>query len=190
MKIKFGKRKRFCEIGKREYDFDYEKEKRFYSYLCFQKTKKKKFESDLQKLNKGRKGNEQYTFESYTNWKKYIVEKYKSDKYSLETLIDFSAYLNWGSIRLHPGREGWSILSAAYVTLLFTEISKLLIPSCEINSITWVLIMLIILIPLVYIVTLNVLSPIYDNNIVENMYIDYKKVIDELIEERKQKNSR
>lgn len=70
------------------------------------------------------------------------------------------------------------------------KISELFIPQCETNSIAWVLIMLIIIIPLVYIVTLNVLSPIYDNNIVENMYIDYKKVIDELIEERKQKNNR
>ena len=66
----------YLNKGKIEYNFDFQKEKLFYSQLCFQKLNKKdriKYQRYLKSVNEGKNKKEKYEFNNYLNWRKYIM---------------------------------------------------------------------------------------------------------------------
>lgn len=166
-------------VGKKNYEFDYDLEKSIYEYLCCSGIKKKK----LQKMS------ENIKFESYRGWKQYIKGKFK--KYPNEKLEEFSRYLNQRMRNVKPRREYWSLVLPVILSMMITELPKMI---ADIQKIDFsdapdavvgfvIIISLSLLIPFVIII-LKMLNNMWDDNNDENFLIDYKEIIDNMLEER------
>lgn len=170
-------RKSFQNVGNLKYDFEYQFEKNVYSNLCLRRVRKK----ELKKMD------EKFKFTTYFEWKRYIWNKYED--YDKELLVEFSRYLNQGIRNVQPGREYLSFFVPVILTVYFSEMLKKIIEVNDILSkaliLSKVLLMpiavLLLFGPLFYIIW-STLSPLWDNNVEENLYKDYKEIIDEMIE--------
>ncbi len=165
------------EIGKRWYDFDYKLERVIYCYLCCCKIRVKHFARDLRKLDEGLK------FESYQEWKQYVCNKYQN--YRTEELSEFSRYLNQRIRNEKPINEGANILLTAMITLIFTEIFQVSISTYRESSkkIVWFVFVILLVLYVVYEIVKSLLT-LFDNNVEKNFFVDYKEIIDEMIEGR------
>lgn len=165
--------KSFKEIGKRWYDFDFELERTIYCYLCCGREKKRKI----------RKLDEKLKFESYQQWKKHIWDKY--ERFDKDRLCEFSRYLNQRIRNIRPNHEYWNIMATALLTLVITKIVDIFLNSQmnfkDIPAIVGVLLLpVLVVLPLV-IIMYQTFSPMFDTNIDENLFRDYKEVIDEIV---------
>lgn len=194
----------YQNIGKMEYDFDFQKEKLFYSNLCFQKMKKKsrtQYQKNLKELNENKGEKDKYTLITYSDWKRYILNKYDSKEYSKDKLINFSAYLNIGCRNWGTSYEWKNILSSVTITVVFTALlgfakmeeieklnilisqlgEKIYIRALILEAVVLVLFIIVIATFILWIMTRST----YNDKLIQNMYEDYKKIIDELIENKK-----
>lgn len=169
----------FNNVGRIKYNFSFQKEKNIYCNVCMRRMKRKRIKNLEEELK----------FCTYSEWKKYICYKYRD--YDKETLEDFSRYLNQGIRNVQPGREYLNLFIPVILTLIVTEtlngmlkISEAIEALSIVAGIIVLLIVLVILfIPIIYFIW-TTLIPICDNNIEESMFIDYKEIIDEIIESR------
>ena len=173
-------------IGKDNFEFDYEKEKNKYCYLWGIKTYKK----GIRKLADNEK------FEYYSEWSQYIIGKYNG--YSLEMLNEFSRYLGQRVKNLKPYIEAWNIMIPIMITLLITVIFNLLVDitttepetkiALTVSSFFCLVIGFVIIFVIVFVIyfklLLDVTTPLWDNNTEENLLTDYKEVIDNLIKDK------
>ena len=199
----------YLNKGKIEYDFDFQKEKLFYSHLCFEKMKKKscvQYQKNLKELNENKDEKDKYTFETYLDWKRYILKKYNSEEYSKEKLINFSAYLNLGCMSWGVSYEWKNIFFSAGIASIFTilygisgakefgEINKMLATFPMKIYILGLLIEGVIVGAIFFLVTILLIwkmtSHSHHDKLIQNMYLDYKKIIDELIEKKKKRKHR
>lgn len=165
----------FEEIGKRWYEFDFELEKGIYCYLCCYRIKRK----ELRNLN------DDLMFETYQKWKQYVYNKYSN--YSREQLMEFSRYLNYEIRNERPFRKYWDIMLPITISLVFTKIFDiglaLYVESVENPSMLNILLLLCLeVIGVIFLI--NIFRPLFDDNIKENLFIDYKEIVDEIIEEK------
>ncbi len=169
----------FRGVGKSRYKFEFNLEKNIYSNLCLCRIKKKELKKIENKLK----------FTTYSEWKHYIYNKYKD--YDKEFLSEFSRYLNQGIRNIQPGREYLNLAIPIILTIVFTEFIERIL---EINNILseFPLLICVIMIPILLIILFvpffyfiwNTLSPVWDNNIEENLFKDYKEIIDEILKEK------
>lgn len=170
--------KNFKNLGKSRYNFEFELEKIIYSNLCLLRVKKKELKKIVNMLE----------FNTYFEWKQYIFNKYKN--YDKEYLLEFSRYLNQGIRNIQPGREYLDMFIPFILTFSITELLRQLFEINNIlsdisgkSSVICLLILIFWLTSFFYIIW-STLMPIWNNNIEENMFIDYKEIIDELIEQK------
>lgn len=181
-----GKRKKrtFENVGKRWYDFDFQLERAIYCYLCCKRMKRK----NLRKLDENLK------FDSYHQWKQYICNKYKT--FDKERLIEFSRYLNLGLRNIKPNKEYVNLIIQCFVPVALSIIAdKFLDLNFESSGISFIsfLIVRIVLIGFwvmsIFDIIITTFTPIIENNIDLNMYIDYKEIIDGIVNEMEQRRT-
>lgn len=167
------------ERGKRWYDFDFQLEKAIYDYLCCERVKKKM----LRKLDEDQK------FESYQQWKQYVLDKYQ--KLSAAKLTEFSRFLNQEIRDLKPSHEYWSIMGSALMAVIFTNVIDVALRTeVDFKGIpAWGIPIIIILIEIVIVLLVlfcivQAMSPIFDNSASEGLLRDYKEIIDGIISEK------
>lgn len=167
------------ERGKRWYNFDFQFEKAIYDYLCCKRVKKKM----LRKLDENLK------FESYQQWKQYVVNKYQ--KLSVAKLTEFSRFLNQEIRDLKPSHEYWSIMGSALMAVIFTNIIDVAVRAeVDFNGIpAWAIFIIIVFIEIVIVLLVlfcivQTMGPIFDNSASEGLLRDYKEIIDGIISER------
>lgn len=165
------------EIGKRWHDFNFKSEKTIYLYLCCKHIKRK----ELRNLNDDMK------FKEYRQWKDYICDKYQNC--SKDKLIEFSRYLNLKISDIKPSHEYWTIMSTAFLSMLFTTVINgvMGIHKEFSNYSVWITLLVtlvlgaLFIIPLIYLI-IKIVYPIYDNHFNEDFLKDYKEIIDDIIE--------
>ena len=180
MKKKTKDRQNLNDIGKKYYQFDDKKEKNIYEYACMHHLSKKKLKSLDNSVR----------FNSYSMWKNYICNKYKD--FPNYDLFDFSHFLTQKHRNCQPTHELWNISFPVMLTLLINNIINTLLLSSDIKIngfveaiIYTITISLIILAFSLLIIKL--ISIIFDTFTDRDFYSDYKEIIDEMIEERRNK---
>lgn len=169
--------KLLVQVGKDEYNFDYEEEKAIYDFLCYRP------------LGKKQKVNDKHKFVLYSQWEQYICQKYQ--KVSSEKLKDFSRYLNLRKRQIKPNYESQKILVTIILTVVInTSIDTLfMIYKEKITCIILDIIACIITIIVAFIIALmatQLLDILEIDDVEENFYNDYKEIIDKIIENRKE----
>lgn len=175
----------FKSIGKEEYNFDFQVEKDIYQNLCCNRVKKKVIEMLEQKNLK---------FYTYSEWKQYIYNKYKNCNRA--QLLEFIRYLNQGIRNTKTGGKYWELLIPVIMTLVFTYLFnyfgglKLDLSGIPITGVIICILIIgicISIIPIILIIALvwNTVKPMYDNFADKNLFVDYKEIIDEMINKEK-----
>ena len=146
---------------------------------------------------------EESKFCCYSDWKKYVNEKYS--EYSSKELMDFSRFLNQGIRRSKPDREYWKMCIPIVISFIFTNFIQMIIQaSLEIQEADFsnmqfsgiagylgvgLLLLVILIICLVY-AFYRVLYPLWDSNMEKNLFIDYKEIIEQMMEEKLKKEKK
>ena len=173
-------------IGKENFEFDYSKEKKIYSFLWGLKISKKEEKEllDNEKMN------------THAEWSSYINNKYKDC--SDEKLKEFSKFLSQRIKTLKPHIEISNITVPIMITLIIDSIVELLTDLAITDStenivlsastfwgmfIVLFIALLVLLFVFVMLIS-NVISPFWDNNTEELLITDYKEVIDNLIKDK------
>lgn len=170
-------------IAKNNYKFDIKLERKIYSYLSCYKMKKT-FINSIK---------DEFKFDSYKKWKDYICNKYETT--NIETLEEFSRYLNQQIRNTKSNYDYWLMIIPIMLTLvttklfdIFMEIDYSTISSEFENPIVIVAgyIFLMLLIAFfsfafgIFIVK-QTIKPLIDTDVDYYLYVDYKEIIDELI---------
>ena len=172
-------------IGREQFNFDLQKEKGIYGYLYgIRRTEK-----EWRKLRKAEK------FYCYSEWKKYIWNKYKD--YEIKELQDFSMYLNQRIRNEKPNKEYLSLFIPVFLSILIGKMPEMIDDLQKIDfsgvskgAVLLMIVVIAILVGLIIGLVWEIFIPIWDNNINENLFVDYKKIIDELIEYRLMKEKK
>lgn len=172
-------RKTLNEIGKTEFKFDFCQEKTIYKYLCHFHMKNRELRSLKEELR----------FSSYKSWKQYIYKKYEN--YSKDKLIEFSRHLNQRIRNIKPNREYWNLFIPVLLAFSLTECVKFLFEAEEMvlkSSATEITVLLLIVVMAILAVLLfeiwQTITPIWKINMEENLFTDYKEIIDGILIEK------
>lgn len=157
------------KLGIKEYGFDYQLERNIYCYLCHIRMKKKKLKN-LKKLQK---------FECYEDWKQYICVNYK--RYNKEQLLNFSRYLNIKIRDVELKRKVGEIYFAFAVTLVMVNLIDEFLQRFSFPFELKALSLLFIFGIFIRMVT-NIIHELYTDNY---FLVDYKKIINEIIANKK-----
>lgn len=167
------------EIGKAEYEFNFELERKIYMYLCHSRLSKR----ELKNLE------ETLRFDSYKKWKKYVCDKYR--KYSADKLNEFSRYLNQAIRNTKPVIESWKLLIPVITALLLPkgvdllyEIEEMYINNQGVGETIVLIAYLVFFISLFIWVFWMMIAPITNRNIEENFLFDYKEIVDDIIDKK------
>lgn len=175
--IRKDRKKIIHQNGIENYCFDYNKELRIYLFLCGERLSKKEYK----KLQDNEK---MYT---YAEWKSYIRNKYI--KYSINALKEFSKYLNHRGRLYSPEREFInpmvSAIVSAFISFIITQYSMMAnIGSVSVAfGIVMILVVLFMGIFAGYFIV-KISEIFFDNSIKENLFKDYKEIIDDIIIEK------
>lgn len=127
-------------------------------------------------------------FETYQQWKQYVCNKFIN--YRTEELMEFSRYLNYEKRSTRPIHTYLEIVVPIVLSIMFTKTFE---QACNIyydlSKVSSLVIILLFFFVLLFILLLSLsiikmMYPIFDNNIDENFYADYKEIIDDVIKER------
>ena len=179
-KVKRNKCKKNKCVNQRRrefYRFDIEQEQNIYTYLCKGKLKAKA----LKKLSDDLK------FETYAQWKQYIWNKYH--EFSDEKLEEFSRYLNQRLRNIKPAYEYLKMIIPVILALVINEFFKILVSIVQLKPDSMFGVMLgcgliILVLCLLIYATIKIAIQLSDEEDERNFYLDYKEIIDEMIEER------
>lgn len=174
-------RKTLVVIGEKHYNFDLQLESAIYNYLCCKPIKKIKLK-------------ENQKFDTYTQWKQYIRCRYQD--YTENKLFDFSRYINQMIRDNQPSREHIIILVTAAFSTMFSVIIEAF-TDCNIDIPLIVdgqikLQNLIVALGLIVLsfggitsIVTGLSSLIFRNSVEGNFCKDYKEIIDDMINEKK-----
>lgn len=169
--IKKKPKRSLNKIGKDFYHFDYQQEEIIYKYVCCKRLKKK----ELEKINNNQK------FDSYLQWEQYVFNKYKD--FPKSKLVNFSRYLNQRIRNMKPFKEYTLIVITAFLTWFITAILSSLIKGEDLSDLPlWgkILYYLSAIISILYFIC-KLIVPIYEDNLKENLLMDYKEIIEEIL---------
>ncbi len=176
------KKKSQYEFAKKKYFFDYTEEKNIYMYIFCNQIKQKIIDSLDDDLK----------FDTYTEWKQYIKNKY--DILTNENLIDFDRYINQRLRDVKPRQEYWNFFIPVLISMLAVKFPDLIDVFEEISVVEMsfqvfitMMISLLIIAIMLFFVVLEMFRPLLDNNNDQNFLLDYKEIIDEMIEEREKR---
>lgn len=176
-------KRKLNEIGIRKFEFNFHKEKNIYTCLCLVPG----YRRILKEIE------DEYKFGSYGEWKKYIEDKRKSS--NKQDLMEFSRYLNQRLRNVKPVKQANEIFVSVALALVIEKFVEVLLESTEIVSITetrWEILIVYALIMLgiagFVFVLWNLISPIWDYNLEENFILDYKEIVDNLIDKADEHN--
>ena len=174
------------DIGKQDFNFDYNLEKNIYYNLCAYRLKfwHKNLPSHLQ-------------FESYHHWEQYIVEKYS--KYDRIGLIEFKKYLNQFVQLEKPVKEYYNMIITALLSSFFTTLVSYIVDWIsdenkviqDANLLSSILCMvspsliIIVVSPIIILIILITLKPFLTEKMEISFLKDYQKVIRKLIKDKK-----
>lgn len=168
------------------YEFDDRSEKKIYKKL--RRSLRKKF---LKKKEKA--GTDE--IKTYIEWRTYVIQKYK--KYSKKALIDFSKFLEWQAEEKQIDQNTTNAYMLIVFTAIITEAFKnmLLDPMFEmLGEVPWVNVELFSILTAIILVLfvcgiIELVGPIIKKHIINDssFYLDYKKIIDEMIERKEKK---
>lgn len=182
-------RKYLNSIGKESYFFDVDKEKAIYGYLAHYQLKK----NEINLLDENLK------FNSYKQWKTYIVTKY--DCYDIEGLQEFYRFLKLKKRTVKFNISYWEIFIPILVTLCFTLIFDKPLESIinmdfdfliEFigNLCTYIIASVVqdgCIISLVFICMWfikTIIVPMPQNDLEKYLYVDYMEIVKEIIKEK------
>lgn len=166
------------ELGKERFNFDYKDELIKYKYLCGVKIKRREYVRCVKNC---------FPY-SYQQWKDYIVKKYSI--YSKSQLEEFSRYLELGVRDNNMARELQGIVFAALLSSMFAILfGNIILPFAEVVNSIWgllalIIILFVLVIPEILLFIYVVYKPIRNRNLEEEMYSDYRKIINEIIKEK------
>lgn len=159
-------RRNLNELGKKQYNFDYQLERNIYCYLCYEKINIKKIKQMDKTLQ----------FKSYEEWKQYIYIKYNN--YNRGQLLNFSRYLKQIQRCTEPLIKYTDFYIPVIMSIFVTQFVNLFYINGFFMSIFFGGILLF------FIFIWNFIKPIWGNEISKNFIMDYKSIIDEIIEEK------
>lgn len=170
--------------GKDTFHFDKEEEFLKYKYLCCCDLKRREWKKCC---------NECMPY-SYFQWKESIRQKYMM--YDAEQLEEFRRYLVLGIRDREVFREANNIIFAAFVSSAFASLMGNIImqlvgkvANAE-NSIELLMIKTVFIVAILFVVLAMLaviyftVVPIHKNNLEQNMFRDYKEIIELLIKEK------
>ena len=159
------------KIGKDFYHFDYQQEEIIYKYVCCKRLKKK----ELEKINNNQR------FDSYLQWEQYVFNKYKD--FPKSKLVNFSRYLNQRIRDMKPFKEYILIVITVILTWFITAILTSLIKGDDLSDLpSWgkILYYSSAFIFIFYFIC-KMIIPINEDNLEENLLLDYKEIIEEIL---------
>lgn len=170
------------------YEFDDKSEKKIYKKL--RRSLRKMF---LKKKEKA--GTDE--IKTYIEWRAYVKQKYK--KYSKKELIDFSKFLGWQAEEKQIDQNTTNefmvivftvIITSAFQKVLFEKmfemVEKYTVIKVEMFSIPTTIILVLFVCGIIKAVGyIRKKYKISENS----FYLDYKKIIDELIEKKEKKKN-
>lgn len=158
------------------YKFDIAQEQYIYKYLCTGNIKEmKKISPDTR-------------FNTYGQWKQYILDKYHD--FSDQKLVEFSHFLNQCLRKIRPVYEYWKMMIPVILTLIIDKLFKFLVSmeDFKLNSLVEAIVNCMLvggtLIFFIYLMA-RIAIPLSNGENERNFYLDYKEIIDEMIEKRK-----
>lgn len=173
------RKKSIEKIEKKYYNFDLQIEKSIYEYVCHVRVRGRR----VKKLNN------ELRFKTYREWKSYVRGKYEN--FESDRLIEFSRYLNQRIRSIKPNHEYKSIAVTVVLTVAFTKWMEALLnthgdlsgmlSTCEVANLLAVVAFIGALFEYLIFYTWNYL---FGDSMDENFYLDYKEIIDEIIEEK------
>lgn len=164
-------------VGKNYYEFDKEYEMIVYKYLCFKSLKK----GECKIINDNHK------FLTYMQWKNYIYDKYR--EYEDDKLNEFSHFLEQNIRNATPKFENWKLIITVLLTLFCDKIFETIIEiACiKLDSVFQVIIEIISIFLMIFIfayVVEKLIQPLWGVPVEDNLYKDYKKIIDDIVRNR------
>lgn len=160
------------------YKFDIVQEQNMYKYLCTGKLNVK----EMKKISADTR------FNTYGQWKQYILDKYHD--FSDQELVEFSHFLNQCLRKIKPVYEYWKMMIPVILTLIVDKLFGFLVSMGDfmLNSLVEAIVDCILvggtLIFFVYLMA-QIAMPLSNGENERNFYLDYKEIIDEMIEKRK-----
>ena len=168
------------DIGKNSFNFDYIKERDIYSYLWCNNL-----------VRRWKKPEKEFRFESYKEWKAYVVSKY--DKYNRDSLVEFRKLLSQSKKNNESNRTYLGYCLPAVLALVLSKSIDMLmnvdIRAMELvnwsDIISWLaaylVVVIMVMIPVAFFLFI-IIFPIVKYDLEDNMYDDYMKILDEIIE--------
>lgn len=179
------KNKNEANFNNIKFAFDMQKEKIIYKNLSFYNLSR----SEKKKLSANMK------FDSYMMWKNYIREKYS--EHSVEYLEEFTRYLNHKIRRSNSFNSYWGLLIPVMITLLLNKFTEIYVDAMNIKFnygpeplkdmlIVWLfyIVITVVVFTTAFALIKQIINPTIDNEIENNLLIDYKEIIEEIIDEK------
>lgn len=161
-------------VGKKEYDFEFEKEMIIYKGVCGGKLnwrKKRKLEKDKR------------DFYTYRQWRKYILEKY--GKYDRSKLEEFARYLKNRKTVCMGDVRFIGIGISVMLSFLFTGYVHGIIMAGKLSKkFDQFLFLLIIMLGILAIIIEYIRKAFIDYQVSFSFYEDYLEIIDFIIKEK------
>ena len=178
MQIRENRKSCLYDKGRDNFKFDYNEERAVYKYYAgFKLTL---FEHvDIEKQ-----------YNSYTEWKDYILERY--NKFDVYTLNEFRRHLIQRKRNKTTGISISSIVSSALISSLITYLASMLndiqslanIGKSMIWKIILVFILTIVIVIIVTILFYKIIDSFYNDNVDTAFLDDYIEIIGEMIERK------
>lgn len=183
--IKRKREKRISDnIGKTQFNFDIQLERGIYSYLYGIRASK----------NSKKFLDEQFKFCFYSDWKKYIQNKYKN--YDCEKLNNFRKYLCQKIRNEKPAFEYWKMSIPVLMSVIISQLTEMIRNILNIRYsttsffivATWLSVIIVMILPVIYIVY-SLIAVLWDSNADKDLLEDYIEVIDILIDEKQKRKN-
>ncbi|MBP3568913.1 MAG: hypothetical protein J6K04_07080 [Lachnospiraceae bacterium] len=175
MGLRRKQRKNLHEIGIKEYQFIFDKEKEIYKYLSCHEVKEK------EKL-----GEQKLLFDCYRDWKKYVVDKCK--EWDFDKRNEFCRYLN----QMIRNREHAMKYTQVVLPIILTELlSIMLVQLLKLLDIEWsqlhwifsiaVVVLVILIVLIIVYPVVDFFNILYEDSIEKHLLLDYKEIVEELL---------
>lgn len=165
-------------IGNEYYQFDKNYEILMYKYVCHKHLNRIECKN-IKVENK---------YETYSQWKAYVCGKY--NVFSDDKLNEFDHFLNQRIRNVGAEFEYWKLIIPVILTLLTDKLFESLysIVGIGVDSILQLIIEMVVIIVMILLgglVVTKIIDPIARVSTERNFFIDYKEIIDEMLEKRR-----